>query len=60
MGSKLVELGMFLGIVHIFVGKDFVGIASLHTKMCVRVEMRAYLRNEASLSKRIFLIFYDI
>ena len=48
LSLKLV--GMFFGIVPMFVLKDFVRdcfVAQICAKMCVRAEIRAYLRDEA-------------
>ena len=50
--SKLV--GMFFGIVPMFVLKDFVQdcfVAQICAKMCVRAVIRAYLRDEAIRNK---------
>ena len=46
LSSKLVS--MFFGIVPMFVLKDFVRdcfVAQIYAKMCVRAEIRAYLRD---------------
>ena len=55
--SKLV--GMFVGIVPMFVLKDFVQdcfVAQICAKMCVRAVIRAYLRDEAIRNK---ILDYD-
>ena len=52
LGSKLV--GLFFGIVLMFVLKDFVQdcfVAQIRAKMCVRAGIRAYLRDEAIRNK---------
>ena len=52
--SKLV--GMFFGIVPMFVLKDFVQdcfVAQICAKMCVRAVIRAYLRDEAIRKKNL-------
>ena len=52
LSSKLV--GMFFGIVLMFVLKDFVRdcfVAQICAKMCVRAVIRAYLRDEAIRNK---------
>ena len=52
LSSKLV--GMFSGIVLMFVLKDFVRdcfVAQICAKMCVRAGIRAYLRDEAIWNK---------
>ena len=54
LSCKLV--GMFFGIVPMFVAKDSVGncfVAQIRAKMCMRAGIRAYLREEATLSKNL-------
>ena len=57
LSSKLV--GMFFGIVSMFVAKDFVRdcyVAQIRAKMCVSAGIRAYLRDEATPSK---IVYYE-
>ena len=57
LSSKLV--GMFFGIVTMFVAKDFVRdcyVAQIRAKMCVSAGIRAYLRDEATPSK---IVYYE-
>ena len=52
--SSLKLIGMFFGIVPMFVLKDFVQdcfVAQICAKMCVRAVLRAYLRDEAIQNK---------
>ena len=58
--SKLV--GMFFGIVPMFVQKDFVQdcfVAQICAKICVRAVIRAYLRDEAIRNKILKYIKYE-